>query len=440
MLVDERQAAHYHAATMSTTTLPNIDASASVIRPVAAPERVHTIDLLRGWALFGILMVNMEFFAWPLSFMFFPQNWANPWDAVIENAVKIFAQGKFYTLFSTLFGLGFSFFLLKGERAGKSALGTYTRRILVLLGIGAIHAYLIWMGDILFIYALVAWPMLLFRKAKPKTLMVWASILLLVPVFMMLSGAIAKATSEEAAADIQKSSQANHEKMQRMAESAMRVYPNGTFAEVTRQRTWEFNSMFGFLIFFAPGILAMFLMGLFIGRKGYLHNAAQHLPLFRRVLAIGALIGIPASVYAVWATHDTDMMGPSFTGAGIAFAGAFGNPALSYAYAAALVLLYHRAGWAQRLQPVVYAGRMALTNYLIQSLICTFIFYSHGLGKFGQIGPAYLPLFVLAIYGVELMWSPWWLKRFHFGPAEWVWRSLTYGKAQPMRIAAGSAM
>ncbi len=424
---------------MSTTTLPILDASASIIRPVAAPERVHTIDLLRGWALFGILMVNMEIFAWPLSFMFFPQTWSNPWDTAMENAVRIFAQGKFYTLFSTLFGLGFSFFLLKGERAGMSALGTYARRILVLLAIGAIHAYLIWMGDILFVYALVAWPLLLFRKAKPKTLLIWASILLLSSVFMMLAGAIAKATDAKAAAKIQKDSQENTARFNRMAESAFRVYPSGTFAEVTRQRAWEFNSVFGFMVFFAPGILAMFLMGLYIGRKGYLHHAAQHLPLFRKVMIGGALIGIPASIYADWARHGTDMMGPSFTGAGIAAAGAFGNPALSYAYAAALVLLYHRTGWAARLHPVVCAGRMALTNYLMQSLICTFIFYSHGLGKYGKIGPAYLPLIVVAIYAVELMWSPWWLQRFQFGPAEWLWRTLTYGKAQPMRITPGSA-
>ncbi|MEO5936632.1 MAG: DUF418 domain-containing protein, partial [Terriglobales bacterium] len=260
----------------------------------------------------------------------------------------------------------------------------------------------------------------------------------MLPVLMMLSGAVAKEKSPEAAADIAKSSAANQRMFTSMAESALRVYPSGTFAEVTRQRAWEYNSLFGFLIFFAPSILAMFLMGLYIGRGGYLHNAAQHLPLFRKVMVVGALIGVPASVYAVGASHTTDMMAPSFTGAGIALAGAFGNPALSYAYASALLLLYHQAGWASRLHPVVCAGRMALTNYLIQSLICTFIFYSHGLGKFGKIGPAYLPLIVVAIYSVQLMWSPWWLRRFHFGPAEWLWRTLTYGKAQPMRIKPGA--
>jgi uncharacterized protein len=426
---------------MSTTTAipPGDVLQPTDIRPVAAPERIQAIDLLRGWALLGILTVNMEFFAWPLSYMIFPQNWSNPWDAAVETAVKIFAQGKFYTLFSTLFGLGFSFFLLKGERSGTSSLGTYIRRILVLLVIGAIHGYLIWMGDILLLYAVMAFPLLLFRKAKPKTLLVWAAVLVMVPVTMMLAGAIAKASDPKAAADIQKSIDENNARFKRMEASGLATYPTGTFAEVTRQRALEFNSMWSFMAFFGPGVLAMFLMGLYIGRKGYLHHAAQHLPLFRKVLVIGALIGIPASIYAVWASHNTNMMGPSFMGAGMAFAGAFGNPALSYAYAAALLILYHRAGWAARLHPVVCAGRMALTNYLMQSLICTFIFYSHGLGMYGKIGPAYLPLIVLAIYSIELAWSPWWLKRFHFGPAEWLWRTLTYGKAQPMRIRAAAA-
>ncbi|HUQ49415.1 MAG TPA: DUF418 domain-containing protein [Terriglobales bacterium] len=403
------------------------------IRPVAAQERIQSVDVLRGWALFGILMVNMEFFAWPLSFMFFPQTWANPMDTLSENFMKVFFQGKFYTLFSTLFGWGFSIYLLKGERAGKSAIGTYVRRIVVLLIIGAIHAYLIWMGDILLIYSFTAFILLLFRKAKPKTLVLWAAILLLLPVGMSLAGAVAKMDPAKAK-EIQADSDKHETQLKGLAESGLRVYPSGSFAEVTAQRTREYNSMIPFMLFFGPGILAMFLMGLYAGRKGLLHDVKAHLPFLRKLMWLGFAIGIPASVFTVWASHLTNLMGPSFLGSGIMLAGAFGNPALSYAYASALILLTQDSAWALRLRPVAMAGRMALTNYLMMSLICITIFYSHGLGMYGKMGPRWFPLIVIAIYGVELVWSTWWLKRFHFGPMEWFWRTMTYGKAQPMRI------
>lgn len=424
----------------STPVLPNVEVpNAAAIQPVAAPERIPVIDLLRGWALLGILTVNMEFFAWPLSYVFFPQQWPSPADTVVETGIKVFAQGKFYTLFSTLFGLGFSFFLLKGERAGKSALGTYVRRILVLLVVGLIHGYLIWMGDILTLYAVVAFLMLLFRKAKPKTLVLAAVTCTVLPLLFMLSGAIAGALNPETRVKIEQSTKKSEAEFKRISESALRTYPSGTFTEVTRQRTWEFNAFWQWVPFFGPGVLGMFLMGLAIGRKRYLHNAADHLPLFRKTLIIGAGLGIPLSAYAVWGSMQTSMMGPSFMGTGVQAAMASGNPLLAYAYASALLLLYHQSGWAQRLHPMVCAGRMALTNYLTQSLICTFIFYSHGLGQYGKITPKYFPFIILAIYAAQLVWSPWWLARFHFGPAEWLWRTLTYGKAQPMRIQAGPA-
>lgn len=415
----------YHARTMSTT---------AAIAPVSAPERLQVVDLLRGWALLGILTVNSEFFSYPMSYFFLHHSWPNAGDSLFDTAMRIFAEGKFYTLFSTLFGWGFSVYLLKGERAGRSVIPLYLRRIFALMAIGAIHAYLIWMGDILLTYSLIAFPMLLFRKAKPKTLLIWASILILAPVMMMLSGGLARKFDAKAAVEIQRDSEKNTAEMNRMAESALRVYPSGSYMEVTRQRAWEVNSLYGFLPFFGPGLLAMFLVGLYIGRKRIFHDAAANLPFFRKVAVVSALIGIPGSLYYVFAARGVDMMGPSLPGAAVIFSSTVGHPALSYCYASLIVLLYHQSGWAARLHPVVCAGRMALTNYLMQSLICTFIFYSHGLGLYGTFPPRYLPLIIVSVYAIELAWSPWWLQRFHYGPAEWLWRSLTYAQMQPMRI------
>jgi uncharacterized protein len=406
------------------------------IRPVSASERIEIVDVLRGWALFGILWVNIEFFAWPLNYIFQPHDWGNLGDHLAENVMKLLAQGKFYTLFSFLFGFGFSIYLLKGAQAAKSSLPTYARRLLVLLGVGTIHAYLIWMGDILLLYALLGFVMLLFRNCRPRTLLIWCLIFLLVPVAMTFMFATASAANPEAAANIQKNFAESNEKLRTLGESALRVYPSGTYAEITTQRTWEYNTLFSFMMFFGPGVLAMFLLGLWAGKTGLFQNIAAKLDFFRRVMWIGLAIGLPGSIFAVWAMLEAGMMTPTFLSATATLVATFANPALSAFYVSGLILLFHHPTWRPRLEPLRNAGRMALTNYLMQSLICTTIFYGYGLGYFGKIGPRWLPLFVIAIYAMELAWSHRWMQRFQFGPAEWVWRTLTYAKRQPMRLTA----
>jgi uncharacterized protein len=217
------------------------------IRPVSTSERIEVVDVLRGWALFGILWVNMEFFAWPLNYIFVPHDWGNPADQIAENVMKVLAQGKFYTLFSFLFGFGFSIYLLKGAHAARSAVPAYARRLLVLLAIGAIHAYLIWVGDILLVYAVLGFVMLLFRNRRPKTLLIWCLVLLLVPVVIMFLAAIGSAASPEVAADIEQDFAQSNAELAALGESALRVYPNGTYVEIARQRATEYNALFSFM-------------------------------------------------------------------------------------------------------------------------------------------------------------------------------------------------
>ncbi len=415
---------------MSTAAVAHV-----AIRPVAASERIEVVDLLRGWALFGILWVNMEFFAWPLSYVFFPHDWSNPGDRIAETVMKVLGQGKFYTLFSFLFGFGFSIYLLKGAQAAKSTVPLYARRLLVLVAIGAIHAYLIWMGDILLIYALLGFVMLLFRNRRPKTLLIWCVIFLLVPVAIMFFAATASNMSPEAARDIEKDFAQSNAELMALGESALRVYPNGTYAEITRQRARDYNALASFMTFIGPGVLAMFLLGLWAGKTGLFQDVSAKLGFFRKLMWIGLVVGLPGSIFAVWTTQS-GMMTPTFLSAGGVLVATFANPALSAFYVSALILLFHRPKWRARLEPLRNAGRMALTNYLTQSLICTTIFYGYGLGFFGKVGPRWLLPMAVGIYALQLLWSTPWLKRFQFGPAEWLWRTLTYMKRQPMRITA----
>ncbi len=407
------------------------------LAPVQAGERLEEVDLLRGWALLGILLVNMNFFSWPLFTIFLKRQWDNPADLWAEIGIGLFAQGKFYTLFSFLFGFGFSIFLLKGEKQGRSAMGLFARRLMVLMAIGVVHAFLIWAGDILLLYSLVGFLLFLFRKAKPKTLLIGWLILTLGPMLLMGVGVLAAQFDASVAADMQKDGAVQEAKLRSAIAEAERVFPTGGFAEITRVRAFDLYIFYQFMPFFAPGVLAMFLLGLYAGKQGIFHRVSEHLALFRKLRLAGFLLGLPLSAVAVWAMYHSNMLVPSPIGFLGGLAGALGAPLLGLGYASFWVLLYQDANWKSRLHPMTQMGRMALTNYLLQSLICTTVFYGTGFGLFGRYGPAITLPFVFVIYFAEMALSVWWLKRFQFGPAEWLWRSLTYGRLQPMRAAAG---
>ncbi|MBI2682854.1 MAG: DUF418 domain-containing protein [Acidobacteriales bacterium] len=412
--------------------------SQPLFHPVAAPERLGEVDLLRGWALLGILLVNMNYFAWPVFTLIHHRKWTSPADVWAEILIGLFAQGKFYTLFSFLFGFGFSIFLIKGERAGRGVTWLFARRLLVLLGIGAVHAFFVWSGDILMTYALIGFLLLLFRRASPRTLLIWALVLTLLPTLFMTAGYVAISTDKQMAKAARQDGAASEAQSRAVIEESMRAMSHGSFAEITRVRSTELLLLYRMIAFFGPNILGMFLLGLWAGKVGLLHRVNENLGFMRRLNLIGLMVGLPLSAVAVWSMHAASMMVPSGIGVIGALAGAIGNPALCAFYASFWVLLYQDPRWQLRLLPMTRMGRMALTNYLLQSLICTTIFYSTGFGLFGHYGPALTLPLVFVIYFAEMRLSVWWLERYQFGPAEWLWRTLTYGQVQPMKTFTGA--
>jgi uncharacterized protein len=420
----------------------------SALGPIEARERVEIIDILRGFALFGILLVNMAFFAQPFYVMMTRDKlFTDDLSRWVEWAILFLAQGKFYTLFSFLFGLGFSVIVMRAQERGAKYTSVYLRRTFVLLLIGAAHAFLIWFGDILLLYAAVGFFLPLFRQRSPKTLVIWALALISIPV--LLSAALTTAielgrrANPKAAAEIEKGFAQQAAEFKDLQESSMVAYSSGTYAEVTRQRARDVGTIYTFSFFFAPNVLAMFVLGLYAGKRRILHDVEQHLPLLRRLQRWGLLLGLPLSFVSVVFLELSPMGSPiSVEGTIAVAAGAVGAPALCFFYASSLALLAQDPRGKQRFAPLAAAGRMALTNYLMQSVICTLLFYSYGLGFYGKMHPAVGVALTVVIYAVQLPFSLWWLRRYRFGPAEWLWRSLTYGKAQPMRLSperAGAA-
>lgn len=412
--------------------------SSTTVMPVQQTERIQIVDILRGFALFGILLVNMLIFARPIQAILFPIDPAAPWyDRAAEWFVHFAGEGKFYALFSLLFGLGLTLQMARIEARGGRFVPLYARRLLVLLGIGLVHAFLIWMGDILIMYALLGFLLILFRKARPRTLLIWIVILIVLPLLFSLGTTVLLQLGRSMPDTAQQIDAIFAETSATFAAElaqAYRVYAGGNFAEVTQQRIADYFSM-GLTAYLVMGfnVMAMFLLGVYFGKRGIFHDLEAHRALFRWLLVWGLLLGVSGN--ALYATLILDMSRieptwPLF----LATAGqTIGAPLLMLAYVSAFCLLALNPAWGTRLRVLAPVGQMALTNYLTQSIICTLIFYGYGLGFFGKMGTAVGIGLTIVIYLLQIPFSHWWMKRFRYGPAEWLWRSLTYLKSQPMK-------
>jgi uncharacterized protein len=389
------------------------------IGPVPGSERITVIDALRGAALFGILVANMRGFNAPLVAYFQPDlMWTWMPDRLAQGFVDWLVQGKFITIFAALFGVGFAIQLERATARGQR-MWFYARRLGALLVIGLAHAFLLWWGDILVNYALCGFLLLFFRRRTQKTVLVWAHIFywFILALFGWISIAMYFGWMELPADD-----SAKH-----LAET-IRAYSQGTVREVFAVRAREWLEANSFLIFLTR-VVGIFLFGLYIWRQGYLRDPAGHLRWWQGAQRIGLPLGIAGNLVVValdW-IYDPNPMQPSVLTFVMFAIQSVAIPALSLGYVATVVLLWQDAVWQQRLLPFSYVGRMALTNYLLQSLICTTIFYSYGLGLYGRVGPLADLALALVIYSLQIPFSRWWLSGHAYGPMEWVWRVMTYG-------------
>lgn len=421
---------------MTDVTAP-VTAPTAVLGPTREGERIEILDVLRGFALFGILLVNMIAFNHVmLAAATLPLHFDSQADRVAAWLIRWLAEGKFYSLFSLLFGLGFTLQMMRAEIKGRVFVPLYLRRSLALLAIGVLHGVLFWVGDILAIYAVLGVPLLLFRHMRPRGLLIWAVALLLLPA-LFLAGAMLLLwlgrQDPATAAQIDVMFAESHAAVIAEVERASAVYATGSFAEITAQRAQELVQMWLTTIFILPNIFAMFLIGAYFGKRGILADLESHRDLLRRLCIWGLALGLPLN--AVYATLIETLVRsqPSWPLVIATFAQTVGAPLLALGYLSGQALLWLRPGPQARLHRLAPLGRMALTNYLLQSLIATLIFYGYGLGLFGQVGIAVGVVITFAIYGVNYVVSHWWLRRYRFGPVEWLWRTLTYGKPQLMR-------
>jgi uncharacterized protein len=405
--------------------------------PVAQSERIDSLDILRGFALLGILVMNIMAFAMPFSAYFNPTAFgnltgANYWVWFFSHL--LFDQ-KFMTIFSMLFGAGIVIFSTRAAERGRSAAAMHYRRTFWLLVIGAMHAYLLWYGDILVLYALCAFIIYPARRLSPKWLVTIAVFFLAIgSAISVMGGLTMHLWPPEAVAEITEVWAPGPAKIQ----NEIAAY-TGSWADQLPHRveaSLDFHTgVFLKWGFWRAGGLMLLGMALF---KWGVFSARRSRRTYLTMVIAGALAGlvlifagIQRNQAAQWDLRYSFFLGVQFN--------YWGSLLLSTAYVGLLMLFCQSAagGWLK--QGLRAVGQMAFTNYLMHTLICITIFYGPGFGLFGQVNRVGQVSIVFAVWVAQLLYSPLWLRHFNFGPFEWVWRSLTYWRLQPMRREAASA-
>ncbi len=397
--------------------------------------RIQVVDALRGFALFGILLVHVSswFDGGPLPSSVYQINSQGVANTIIQTIIGIFFSGKFYTFFSFLFGLSFALMLTRSTGSDGTFFRRFARRLVILGVIGGLHS-LHWQGDILSIYAILGFVMLLFRKAPTRFTLAVAVLLILNFPIRVRDGYKALFSTPPPKAQADKKQKTDDARVAANYE----VIKHGSYVAMLGVNLREFRSKIYFQ--FDSGriyiTLGFFLLGLYAGRRRLFQNLTEHRVFFRQVTRYSGFLTLVIILLFVAATV---LLGPTAQPSkaiDLIFSGLFdlGNGALTVFYITGLTLLFQRVNWQWITSPLAAVGKMALTNYVSQSVVGTLLFYGYGLNLLGEVSIAIAASFAIPIFLIQLLFSQWWLSRFQYGPLEWLWRSLTYGKAQPMRI------
>ncbi len=400
--------------------------------PISARERIQALDVLRGFALFGILLVNIEGIVGPFSGSISGTdlNLSGP-SLWTDAATYIFAQGKFYTIFSLLFGMGFAVILSRARAAGRTFGGLYMRRLLALAAMGLAHALLLRAGDILLVYAAFGLLLLPFRNTPQSRLPIYGLLLYVVPValVLLLGGLCALLMQNPAMAEeMGKSLAQEQEAIQASIVAQRQAYGSGTYADAVRQAVPDMGIMWGYMAFVGWQILGLFLLGAWFIRSGAIARPESYPRLYNMLQWVALPVGTVMMLVSFWLLPTNDLARMDMEVALATALNLVGSLLMSLGYMAWVIRGLESAAWAPKLQMLAPAGRMALTNYLLQSLVCALIFNNYGLGLYEQLSRAWQVPFVILFFALQVALSKWWMNRFHFGPMEWLWRAFTYLK------------
>ncbi len=432
-----------------------VDGTRPAACPVSAKERLASVDTLRGVAVLGILAMNIYAYGFP------HMAYSNPTviggfsglDRLAWWTSFLFFSFKVMPIFGMLFGAGLVLMYERFTPKGISFKRFWYRRVLWLMLIGAVHGYLLWVGDILFLYSICGLFLYLFRKKSVKRLFISAAIFYVIVFLPGLAGGYyfgmvrdtilpeierkigageELSAEEKAHRERWEETKKHYDPSQEELEENIAIYRNGYEGIVRHRAPLYFMSTTAMLIIgsFWP-TMGLMLAGMALMKLG-VFSASRSKRFYLILTVIGYGAGLPLAYLSArgMIAHDFSFIEKFRIDSPLNL---LGGPLVALGHIG-LVMLACRTGILAGLRKrFAAAGRMALSNYIAQTVICTLIFYGYGLGLYASIGKAGLMLFVLGIWTIELIVSPLWLGRFRFGPIEWLWRTLTYGSRQPMR-------
>ena len=400
--------------------------TSNTISPVKSSERHVILDVLRGIALAGICLANFPEFS---LYTFQPKEVVEAMPtADIDQMVKffqyLFIDGKFYTLFSILFGIGFSIILSNAVKKGTSGMKVFYRRMSILVFIGLFHLLFLWAGDILILYAVLGLILPLFKNTPNKRLIIYSVLLLLSPI--VVNGCVTL-FNLNLSAPVISATQYFHNKAGITDQNfSVWLVEGKSYVDVL-----QFNLAGAFIRMqeFIEGnrvfkVLGLFLLGLYIGRNKIYANLDNNMQLIKKVMVYGFGIGLPTSILYAWESVN----GHPFGLVGHSLIYALSVVPLSLAYISLICLWYVKNKEHRLFSLLATPGKMALTNYITQSVWGIIIFYGIGFGLGATTGLVYIELIALGVFLLQVIFSYCWLQKFHFGPLEWCWRMLTYGK------------
>lgn len=379
------------------------------LQPVLPSERIKAIDLMRGFSLLGILLINMLAFHSPLSYID-PYKWFN--GSVNEGVylvIDIFIQASFYPLFAMLFGYGLAMQYMRAEAIGRPFMPLAVKRLVVLLLFGVIHAFLIWYGDILITYAIMGFLLIGLIRLPSSWLMSLGAVIYAVPHLLMLAIMFMAAAADP-----------NTYVGYMEIESSIQSYQSGSFAEIFSQRLadWSYsNNLIGY-VFLIFTILPFLMLGAAAAKWRLIEQTQEKRKLWLFLAIVPLLIGLTLkstpflfeSNYAFVYLQDI-----------------FGGPLVAVGYAALIALIAQKQSLEKLLSPIAKVGRMSFTTYITQSILATLIFYSYGLGLYGKVDLLTGTLIAFGIFVVQLIFAELWFEKYTRGPLEILWRKWTYG-------------
>ena len=399
------------------------------MNPVEKTNRIQSIDLLRGIAILGILIMNIQSFSMPSAaynnpLAFGDLTGLNKMTWILSH---LFADQKFMSIFSILFGAGIILITEKKELLTGSSLKLHYTRNLILLLIGLLHAHLIWYGDILVAYALCSFLVYPFRKLSPKKLLITGLLILSVPTF--LNGFFQFSLPYMPASELQ-DLRLDWAPTNELIEQEITAFTGSISSQIKiNSQQALFLETFVFLIQFLWRAGGLMLVGMALFRWGVL-SAERSRSFYLKSAFYSLIIGFPIVIYGIYMnfTMNWDFQYSMFTGSQFNY---WGSLFVAYGYISLIMVFAQSDNYYTMKKRLASIGQMALTNYILHSFIGVLIFFGIGFGFFGKIDRSLQILIVGIIWIFQYLTSEKWLNSYRFGPLEWVWRSLTYGKKQP---------